>query len=229
MNKNSKGFPAAVVIAAAAIVAFLVLRKNSVSAAARTVFGLLAVVILIVVLGSILILVLALKSSNREAKFKASTTNTISDENAAMLKSGRESLMVLRKKILRIHNSAIHEKATQICNVMDKILQTLREKQDKISDVRQFFNYYMPTLDSILTKYQRIEESGTLTDDMTEKVVAYLVTIKGAMDKQYENLFKEDRLDMSVDMEAMTMACKRDGLIEDAPPASQTSDVHLTL
>ena len=35
------------------------------------------------------------------------------------------------------------------------------------------------------------------------------------MDKQYKSLFEDDMLDMSVEMEAMKMAMKRDGLISD--------------
>ena len=51
------------------------------------------------------------------------------------------------------------------------------------------------------------------------------------MDKQYANLFEDDKLDMSVEMEAMTLACKRDGLIEDTVSAVQQgeSTINLTL
>jgi hypothetical protein len=34
------------------------------------------------------------------------------------------------------------------------------------------------------------------------------------MEKQYNSLFDDDKLDLTVDMEALTLACKRDGLLE---------------
>ena len=49
------------------------------------------------------------------------------------------------------------------------------------------------------------------------------------MDKQYENLFQSDFLDMTVEMEAMTMACKRDGLLTEEELSSPDSEVNLTL
>ena len=76
-------------------------------------------------------------------------------------------------------------------------------------------NYYIPTLGKVLEKYDRLEDSKTATEEVTENVVKYLTDVKAAMSKLYENLFESDKLDMSVEMEAMMMAVKRDGLIED--------------
>ena len=54
--------------------------------------------------------------------------------------------------------------------------------------------------------------SKLLTTAGAEK---YLQDIKKAMEKQYENLYDDDKLDLSVEMDAMTMAAKSDGLISD--------------
>lgn len=35
------------------------------------------------------------------------------------------------------------------------------------------------------------------------------------MEKQYDSLFDDDKLDLTVDMEALTLACKRDGLLDE--------------
>ena len=37
-----------------------------------------------------------------------------------------------------------------------------------------------------------------------------------AMEKQYNNLFEIDILDLTVEMEVLTQICKRDGLLTDA-------------
>ena len=44
-------------------------------------------------------------------------------------------------------------------------------------------------------------------------VMECLENIKSAMDKQYQNLFEDDKLDLTVEMEALALACKRDGLL----------------
>ena len=170
----------------------------------------IGLIIALVIIG----LVFAIKGSNDEAKAKKKAA-PVTDEQAKTLSNGREALMELRRLSMRVKDRSIHGKANTICQVIDKILQTLKEKPEKIEKTRQFFNYYLPTLSEILTKYRRIEDSGVPHDDIKEKVDTYLDDIKEAMDKQYHNLFADDMLDMTVDMEAMKMAIKRDGLIAD--------------
>lgn len=64
-------------------------------------------------------------------------------------------------------------------------------------------------------EYERIERSGTMTDQR-DKVEKHLKEIKSAMEKQHANLYEDDMLDLSVEMEVMTSSCKQDGLLTDA-------------
>jgi 5-bromo-4-chloroindolyl phosphate hydrolysis protein len=91
----------------------------------------------------------------------------------------------------------------------------LKQKPQAVSDARQFLNYYLPTLGKILRSYVHLEESGSLTEELKNSTVTHLGEIRKAMEKQYDSLFDNDKLDLSVDMEALTLACKRDGLLED--------------
>lgn len=136
-------------------------------------------------------------------------------DNNAILNKGRAHLMELRRMGMRIKNQDIRDLNSQITASADKILKLLREKPESIPSVRQFLNYYLPTLGGILNKYVRVEESGIPSGDMIQIVIANLSEIKKAMDKQYASLFDDDILDLSVEMEALTIACKRDGLLSD--------------
>lgn len=196
-------------------------------------FGILGVVLITALI--VLLFVLSQKNKNEKGNSEANksapnvphTNPTIKTDDlihlgaddAAAIRKGRENLMNLRRIIVKISNPQIRAQANDICGIMDKILQTLRTKPDQINDVRQFLNYYMPTLREILRKYETIEEGGVAGGEMTAKVSTYLGQIKQAMDKQYENLFEDDKLDLRVEMEAMTMACKQDGLLEDPDAA----------
>ncbi len=184
----------------------------------------------------IAVIVFALKHSKSDAqevrdKKNAAGKASVSSEQSEILAKGRTNLMELRKLIVRIKDREIHKKANDVCAVIEKILQTLREKPDKIQNTRQFFNYYLPTLNEVLTKYRRIEESGVEHSDMTQKVSNYLTDCKNAMEKQYEGLFANDILDMTVDMEAMKQAVKRDGLASGESVAVGEGDdkINLTL
>ena len=51
--------------------------------------------------------------------------------------------------------------------------------------------------------------------EVTENTIDCLKNIKAAMEKQYNNLFESDILDLTVEMEVLTQICKRDGLLTD--------------
>ena len=152
---------------------------------------------------------------------------TVEQEN--ILSKGRTNLLELRKIIVKIKDPEIHQMSNEICDINEKILKTLREKPEKIPQVRQFLNYYLPTLGEILVKYQRIEQSGVPAEKSEKMVEKYLADIKKAMEKQYENLYDDDKLDLSVEMEAMTMAAKSDGLISDDDYKIEDGDHEISL
>ena len=123
--------------------------------------------------------------------------------------------MELRRVQVKIRNREILSLCREITDTGDKILAALKQKPQIVSDARQFLNYYLPTLGKILASYVHLEESGSMTEELQTSAVNHLGEIKKAMEKQYDSLFEEEKLDLTVDMEALTLACKRDGLLED--------------
>jgi len=152
-------------------------------------------------------------------------------ENNEILNRGRRHLMDLRQLGMRIKNREIRDLSSQLTASADKILKKLREDPEGIPNARQFLNYYLPTLGNILNKYARVEESGIPSGDLTQRVIAHLGEIKTAMDRQYASLFDGDLLDLSVEMEVLSTACRRDGLLsdEDFGPQGEEPTIHLTL
>jgi len=164
-------------------------------------------------------------------KPKPGSPEAVRAENKQILSKGHSRLAELRRLGMRVKNAEIRTLNTRICASADKILKTLKEKPESIPSVRQFLNYYLPTLGGILTKYVRVEESGVPSGKLVQSVIAHLGEIQTAMEKQYANLFEDDMLDLSVEIEALTLACKRDGLLsdEDFKPQSEDGEINLTL
>ena len=188
--------------------------------------NILMFVVIVVILLILLLVVLVLYFA-----FQKPDNGNIGSEEAAILAKGRANIMELRRITMRIRNSEVRSLSNQICTYAEKILKVLKEKPESIPSLRQFFNYYLPTLGSILTKYLRVEKSDVPSANMEQNVVAYLGDIKNAMEKQYISLFENDMLDLSVEMEAMTIACKRDGLLSDDSTQIQDGErkIDLTL
>ena len=147
------------------------------------------------------------------------------------LSKGRSSIMEVRRLAMRIKDPKVRSLSDEICGSADRIIRTLKDKPENISQIRQSLNYYLPTLASILSKYVRLEESGVPDVGMAEKTISFLEDINSAMDKQYASLFDDDKFDLAVEMEALTVACKRDGLLvgEEFVLHDGGRDIRLTL
>jgi 5-bromo-4-chloroindolyl phosphate hydrolysis protein len=148
-------------------------------------------------------------------KPKKTTEQQIAENAAVILRNGRTQLMEIRRLTVKIKSPELRKTGESICSVVDKILRTLKEQPKDIPGVGRVFHYYLPTLQSILTKYLRLESNGIPADDITEKTISCLHEMETAMEKQYQNLFENDKLDLSVEMTVLAQICRRDGLLED--------------
>lgn len=133
-------------------------------------------------------------------------------EREALKKSGRV-LDELQVKVGEVEDGEVKAAAEDVCRRIERILKTLRKQPDEIPNARQCLTYYLPTLRDVIARYLTLESAGTLSDGMVEKTLKFLGQVREAMDKQYESLFDNEALDLSVDMEAMRIALKRDGLL----------------
>ena len=188
-------------------------------------FGIALVGVLALLVLLAFIIFLAFKGAHDEAeeKEKASRANNVSAaaeaahaaDNAVLAKARR---YVVEERLIstKLKSEEVRTATGRVLAIADKIISTLKDKPEKIPTSSQFLNYYLPTLGIILQKYKKVEASGVEIQSTREKVISYMGDIERAMQKEYENLFQSDILDLSVEMEAMTIACKRDGLLTDA-------------
>lgn len=199
---------------------YLVLRRflPGLSTLLLVVLGIIALMILAIV---VVVIVFAFK------KPKAEPGKPTSADVTSALSKGRGELMEIRRTAMYIRDSQIKTRSEEICAAADRILKTLKEQPENIPDVRRFFNYYLPTLNKILSKYRQLQDSGVLTPETRETTLACLGNIKTAMDKQHENLFSDDVMDITAEMEVMNMILKGEGLLEDS--ADQIVSVNETM
>ena len=169
------------------------------------------------VLGGLLILTavilfIALKVSGDEAKNAPEEVKML-PEDAAVYQTARKDLTELRVLNARLKESEIRSESNEICAAMEKILSALKEDPTRIASAQMFLQYYLPTQKNILTKYHQIVSSGVSHGDLKEKVMNHLADIKTATDKQLLNVFEDDMLDISAEMELMSTSIKQDGLM----------------
>ena len=204
MRDNSSGFAGILGLAGIAVL-FLLARRffPSLASVMLWIAGIAAVCIVVLIGLVIYFFVTGNKEKNDP------------DSPSAVLTKARGDLMELRRMQIKIKDRGIMELCRELTGIGDKILSVLKQKPQSVSEARQFLNYSLPTLGKSLGTYVRLEESGSMTDELKNSTVTHLGEIRTAMEKQYASLFDDDKLDLTVDMEALTLACRRDGLLND--------------
>ena len=79
-------------------------------------------------------------------------------------------------------------------------------------------NYYLPTTLKILNAYDRMGEQGVAGENITStmhKVESMMATIITAFEKQLDNLFGAEAMDISTDMVVLENMMAREGLTDD--------------
>ena len=223
MNDNSSGLLGFLGLIGAVIVFFVVRHFFPSLAAALLFVGGIALILLILLV--VVVMYFALK------KPKTGSIQEAEAKNQKILAEGRKNLMQLRCLSMEVKDPGVRTRSVEICGVIERILKVLKEQPENITDVRQFFNYYLPTLGKILKKYSGLEANGIPSEELKTSTLSCLNDIKHAMEKLYANLFEDDLLDLSVEMKALTLACKRDGLLseEDFQTHDTDTEIQLTL
>ena len=229
-KKSSGGLIAGIIAIIACIIGLILIGSIS-SGLLKTllIIGIIAVIVVIAL--SILIIAFARKASTESAA-PGSVVNQdtpLTKEQSDSLNEANSLLTNTRMTLNRIQDREISEAGIKAAASIEKVLQALREKPEKIQTTRQLFNYYLPTMDKVVTKYQRIEASGVDNPEMPENLKQYFANIDSAMENLYEGLYDNDKLHVAVDMEAMTMAIKRDGLLDEEDFKGLTEDETLAV
>ena len=138
-----------------------------------------------------------------------------SEAQETVLKKARASLMELRTSAMRVKQQQVRDSARNICATLEQILKELKNQPEDIAKARSFLNHSLPMLSGILRKYIRLEQSGVPNEDVTAQTISCLQDLETAAQKQYQNLFDNDVVDITADMEVLTRLCRQNGLLEE--------------
>ena len=133
------------------------------------------------------------------------------------IKDGKLALSEMKRLDDSIADPGVSADIVRLSQVSEKIFQAVRDDPDKLPQIRQFMNYYLPTTLKLLNTYDRMSGagvSGENIDGTKEKVEDMLKTIVRAFEKQLDGLYGTDALDISADIQVMETLLAREGLTE---------------
>ena len=139
------------------------------------------------------------------------------DAADAMISRGQDMLHQIRSENDAIPDEVLSGQMDELERLCVQIFKTVAEKPGKAPQIRKFMDYYLPTTLKMLASYRTMSNRGVSVSDMTEArstVIRGMGMVLTACQKQLDNLYKDDMLDVTTDIDVLEQMLKRDGFTE---------------
>ena len=135
-----------------------------------------------------------------------------------LITEGRLKLKEIDALCYQIRDAAVLKDVEELKLYGGKIFNYLEEHPEKVSTVRQFMDYYLPTTLSLVQNYVNLKSHGAggeNIDSALNKIEEALDVVVVAFRKQFDNLFEAKSIDIIADVNVMERLLKAGGLVGD--------------
>jgi len=150
-----------------------------------------------------------------EPKQEEKPKSTGSPETDALLRERDRAISEMRRLNGSIQDEKISAQITHLETTTGKIIDAVVEKPSKLSQIRKFMNYYLPTTLKLLNAYDRMDStgvSGANIDGTKGRIEDMLDTICTAFTRQLDDLYGEEAMDVSAEIKVMEQMLAQEGL-----------------
>lgn len=131
----------------------------------------------------------------------------------SLIEAGRALQKQMRELGGRIHSPKITESVGRLCDLTGKIYAALERDPGKQGRIKKFQSYYLPTTIKLLGRYEEMERTGT-QDEILGRIEDMMQTLETAYQKQLDNMYEADAVDISADIRVMQQMMAAEGLLE---------------
>lgn len=145
------------------------------------------------------------------AYFNARSQPSPAPEQAEQGYSGM--LRQIRRANDRIADPVLSAKIDRLEEVAGKIFRLIEKEPAKKEKASTFLNYYLPTTQKLLDAYAEFEEAGVSGDNLTqakEKIEQTMSNVVAGFERQLDELYRTDALDIDSDIRVMETMLRRD-------------------
>ena len=150
----------------------------------------------------------------RKVKIEATSGDAAVDAQLTQCRADLKSIQAANDGIA---SPAISAQISRIEAAGAKILDSVAAKKDRAQQVRKFMNYYLPTTSKLLSQYKTLADLGASGESIQKamtSVSSSLNLIAGAFEKQLDNLYKDEAMDMTSDVQVLETMMSGDGLTD---------------
>lgn len=137
---------------------------------------------------------------------------------AALVEEKNRAIGEMRRLNDAIEDETISEQIDSLEETTTKIIDHVVEHPEKLSQIRKFMNYYLPTTLKILNAYDRMGAAGISGENINgtmNKIETMMDTIVTAFRKQLDALFQDEAMDIASDITVMENLLAQEGLSDE--------------
>lgn len=136
-------------------------------------------------------------------------------ELEVVIAEGEEYIKTIRDANDAIYNAEISEKLFRMETVLEKIFDYVRQNPEKVDQLRQFMNYYMPITERLVIAYRDLDKQTIVGQNMKKaklEIAQTLDTINAAYEKLYDSMYSHVAMDVSSDIAVLKTLFAQEGL-----------------
>lgn len=131
------------------------------------------------------------------------------------IEAGRRQLEQLQAYNDQLPDPVISEKLDRMTRAGDAILSALEQNPERLSEVRRFMNYFLPTAEKLMTSYVSFAASPVKGENVLsamKSVENSLGMVAEAFEKQYDSLYRNESFNIEAEVSVMETLLKGEGL-----------------
>ncbi len=136
-------------------------------------------------------------------------------ELQSVIYQGKRAIAAIRRLNDEIPDERISAQIDLIERLTAQIFDCVRKNPKKLSQIRQFLNYYLPTTIKLMEQYVTLQNQSLKTENITEgmqKIEDLLDKVIIAFQRQLDALFEADVVDITADIRVMEQMMASEGL-----------------
>ena len=136
-------------------------------------------------------------------------------ELQSVIYQGKRAIAEIRRLNDEIPDERISAQIDLIERLTAQIFDCVRKNPKKLSQIRQFLNYYLPTTIKLMEQYVTLQNQSLKTENITEgmqKIEDLLDKVIIAFQRQLDALFEADVVDITADIRVMEQMMASEGL-----------------
>jgi hypothetical protein len=136
-------------------------------------------------------------------------------ELQSVIYQGKRAIADIRRLNDEIPDERISAQIDLIERLTAQIFDCVRKNPKKLSQIRQFLNYYLPTTIKLMEQYVTLQNQSLKTENITEgmqKIKDLLDKVIIAFQRQLDALFEADVVDITADIRVMEQMMASEGL-----------------